>query len=75
MASRSDRKPARSRQRPAPELLRTLRKGKETLRRKRTGLPWPEKIRQVLELQRAQYPLLAKQRPLRSWERPWDVEP
>jgi hypothetical protein len=26
-------------------------------------------------LQRLQFPLLAKQRKLRSWERPWDVEP
>ena len=35
----------------------------------------PEKIRQVMELQRLQYPLLALQRTLEPWERPWDIDP
>lgn len=70
-----DRRPARPRQRPGPELLRSLREGKGALRRKRRAMPLPEKIRQVLALQRLQHPLLARQRSLRSWEQPWDVEP
>jgi hypothetical protein len=52
-----------------------LRQGKAELRRDREVLPLPEKIRQVMELQRLQYPLLARQRTLRSWERPWEIEP
>ena len=75
MASPSNRDQTHPRQRPSPDLLNTLRKGKERLRQDRMSLPLPEKIRQVLELQRLQHPLLAKQRPLRWWERPWDVDP
>jgi hypothetical protein len=75
MGSPSERERPDARQRPSPELLRTLRKGKEQLRRKRQNLPLPEKIRQVLDLQRLQHPLLAKRRPLRWWEHPWDVDP
>lgn len=63
------------RARPSAELLQRLRAGKASLRTKRIALSLPEKVRQVLELQRLQFPLLAKQRKLRSWERPWDVEP
>ena len=34
-----------------------------------------EKVRILLELQRQQLPLFARQRPLRPWERPWNVTP
>jgi hypothetical protein len=64
-----------SRPRPSAELVAKLRQGKDKLRRDREELPLPEKIRQVIELQRLQYPLLARQRTLKSWERPWEVEP
>jgi hypothetical protein len=64
-----------SRSRPSAELVAKLRQGKDELRRDREALPLPEKIRQVIELQRLQYPLLARQRTLRSWERPWEIEP
>jgi hypothetical protein len=63
------------RSRPSPELVAKLRQGKDELRRGREVLPLPEKIRQVIQLQRLQYPLLARQRTLRSWERPWEIEP
>lgn len=63
------------RARPSAELLQRLRAGKLALRQRRIALPLREKVRQLLELQRVQFPLLAKQRPLRSWERPWDVQP
>ena len=61
--------------RPSAELIEKLRQGKADLRLEREALPLREKIRQVMELQRFQYPLLARQRPLEAWERPWDIEP
>jgi len=33
------------------------------------------KVEILLELQRQDLPLLRRQRPLRSWERLWNVEP
>ena len=38
-------------------------------------LPLREKVRILLELQRQELPLIARQRPLRPWERPWELEP
>jgi hypothetical protein len=38
-------------------------------------MPLPEKVRQVIELQRLVYPLLARRRALEPWERPWEIEP
>jgi hypothetical protein len=64
-----------ARARPSPELLARLRAGKAALREQRRALPLPEKVRQLLQLQQIQITLLAKQRPLKPWERPWDVEP
>jgi hypothetical protein len=52
-----------------------LRQGKAELRARRTRMSLKEKVAMVLELQRVYYPLLKRQRPLASWERPWDVEP
>ena len=63
------------RPRPSAELLAKLRQGKAELRLEREGSSLREKVRQVMELQRIQYPLLARQRPLEPWERPWDIEP
>ena len=37
--------------------------------------PLREKVRILLELQRQELPLLARRRPLRPWERPWDITP
>jgi hypothetical protein len=39
------------------------------------ALPLKEKVRILLQLQRLDLPLLARQRPLRAWERPWAIEP
>ena len=47
----------------------------EVWHRVQASLPIREKVRILLELQRQDLPLLAKQRPLRAWERPWPVEP
>ena len=71
MASSSDR-PAAA---PSPELLDRLWQGKAALHRRHASLPLPEKVRLVIELQRMVLPLIARQRPLRSWERPWEIEP
>ena len=62
------------RARPTLELLQRLREGKEALHEKRRSLSLREKVRAVLLLQRAHIVLLARQRPLKPWERPWDVE-
>ena len=76
MVSRSDGATAtRVRPRPSAELIARQRQGKDELRRAREALPLREKIRQVIELQRFQYPLLKRQRPLEPWERSWEVEP
>jgi hypothetical protein len=34
-----------------------------------------DKVRILLKLQRDELPLLQRQRPLRSWEKPWPIEP
>jgi hypothetical protein len=56
-------------------LDRQLWRGKAALHRRHAALPLPEKVRLVMELQRIVLPLIARQRALRSWERPWEIEP
>ena len=60
---------------PPPELLERLRAGKAALREQRRALPLSEKVRQMLALQRIYWTIVSSRRPMRSWERPWDVEP
>jgi hypothetical protein len=60
---------------PSADLLDRLWKGKAALHQRHAHLPLPEKVRLVIELQRIVLPLLTRQRALRSWERPWDIEP
>jgi len=43
--------------------------------RAQARLPIKEKVRILLELQRQDLPLIARRRPLRSWERPWPITP
>jgi len=43
--------------------------------RVQASLPLREKVRILLELQRQDLPLIQRQRPLRSWERPWPIDP
>ena len=69
MASSSE--PAR----PTPELLARLRAGKAALREHRRSLTLPERVQQVLDLQKIHYPLIARRRALQWWERPWEIEP
>lgn len=67
--------PRRTHARPTPELLARLREGKARVHAEQAALDLPGKVAQVLELQRLYLPLIARQRPLRSWERAWDVTP
>jgi len=60
---------------PPDALLQQLREGKAALHRRHSNLALPEKVRLVMELQRIVLPLIARHRPLRSWERPWEIEP
>ena len=48
---------------------------KHAWHREQARLPLREKFRILIELQQQDLPLLARQRPLKSWERPWEVEP
>lgn len=57
-----------------PDVAQLLARNREWHRRQ-AQQPLPEKFRILIELQRQELPLLAAQRPLRSWERPWDVTP
>lgn len=55
----------------SPDLIAS----KEAWHRDQAALPIREKVRILLQLQQQDLPLLAKQRPLRAWEKPWPVEP
>ena len=43
--------------------------------REQASLPLPRKVAILLALQRQDRPLIARRRPLRPWERPWEIEP
>jgi hypothetical protein len=60
---------------PSEGLLRRLWEGKAALHQRHSNLALPEKVRLVMELQRIVLPLIARHRRLRSWERPWEIEP
>ncbi len=72
MASRSELPDAEL---PSADLVERLWQGKAALHRRHAGLPLREKVRLVIELQRMVLPLIARRRALRSWERPWEIEP
>ena len=58
-----------------PAALSVLATDKAVWHRAQASLPIPEKVRILLELQRQDLPLIRKQRSLRSWEKPWQIEP
>jgi hypothetical protein len=64
-----------ARVRPTSELLQKLRDGKAALRAERVAMPLPEKVRELLELQRIYCSIASLRRPLHDRERPWSVEP
>ncbi len=58
-----------------PGALARAPRAEDEERALRWGEELPEKVRLVVELQRIVLPLAARQRALRSWERPWEIEP
>ena len=60
---------------PSEALLEELHEGKGALHKRHSALALPEKVGLVMELQRVVLPLIAQRRPLRSWERPWEITP
>jgi hypothetical protein len=50
-----------------------LRAGKRQLRRQRRDLPLPEKVAQVVELQRIVLTQYQRRRSLKAYERIWDL--
>ena len=50
-----------------------LREGKRQLRRARIAMTLPEKIRQVVELQRVHVTIVGKRRKLKPVERVWPL--
>jgi hypothetical protein len=65
-----------SRARPSPELLASLHAGKQALHAAQRGLPLPDKLRQLLELQKIDYAIRsARGDKLEPWQKPWEIEP
>lgn len=61
---------------PSPAALSPdLISSKAAWHRAQAALPIREKVRILLELQRQDLVLIRQRRPLRSWERPWPIEP
>jgi hypothetical protein len=62
--------------RPSDELLARLYEGKRALHAAQRALPFPAKIRQLLELQKIYYEVLRSRGvELQPWQKPWDIEP
>ena len=58
-----------------PDEVENLLERKRRWHQEQSKAPLQEKVRSLLELQRQDLPLSARRRPLRPWERPWDVTP
>jgi len=48
---------------------------KRVWHQKQAKLPLKEKVRIMLQMQRDDYPILVRRGGLRSWEKPWNIEP
>lgn len=55
------------------ELMDRLREGKRQLRRERAAMSLPEKIRQVVELQKVHVTIVGRRRALKPSERVWPL--
>jgi hypothetical protein len=55
------------------EVLETLREGKRQLREQRRKMTFPEKVAEVVRLQRIVLPLIRARRPLYPWEHVWET--
>lgn len=56
------------------DILETLRSGKRELRRERIAMSLPEKVRQVVELQKIHVAIIGQRRALSPIERVWELE-
>ena len=65
------RAPDKAPVRPDPRLEAGMREAKTHWQRSMVDLPFAEKVRIVMEMQRRLYPILAQRRSLATWERPW----
>ena len=54
--------------------IQKLREGKRDLRRARVAMTLPEKVRQVVELQKIHVKIVGRRRPLRAHERVWNLD-
>ena len=62
--------------RPSPELLESMYASKRAIHAEHRALPLPEKVRQVIELQRIDYALrLHRGETPEWWQRPWEMQP
>ena len=53
-------------------------KAHETKRKwheEQANLPYEEKVRLLIQMQRDLLPIIEMRRPLKWWEKPWDIEP
>jgi hypothetical protein len=57
----------------SPELLQKLRDGKAELHATRRAMSLPDKVREVVRLQKIVLPMIARRRALKSWERVWPL--
>jgi len=48
---------------------------KKEWHRRQRELPIEEKVRILLKMQKDDYPILLERGVLRSWEKPWNIEP
>jgi hypothetical protein len=55
------------------DTLTRLREGKKDLRNSRIEMSLPEKVRQVVELQKIAVTTISRRRPLRELERVWPL--
>lgn len=55
------------------EVVEKLRAGKRELRRRRVAMSLPDKVRQVVELQKITLPLIRRRRALHPWESVWPL--
>jgi hypothetical protein len=57
----------------ASDLIHTLREGKELLRRTRRNASLDQKLHDLWRAQHIYVQLVGNRRPLRPWERPWNI--
>ena len=55
--------------------MNDVRRHKQTARAERRNLTLPEKVAQVVELQRIILPQLRRRRTLKPWEKIWNLVP